>query len=72
MADNVRWIADVAEPGSRMVVWAHNFHFNVFADTVTWMGRYLEPDGGDQFFCGGERSGKVRTLRRPKRGSRDR
>jgi glutamine cyclotransferase len=29
----------------------------------------LESDGGDQFFCGGGRSGKVRTVRRLKRGS---
>ena len=29
----------------------------------------LESDGGDQFFCGGGGSGKVRTVRRPKRGS---
>ena len=27
----------------------------------------LESDGGDRFFCGGERSGKVRAIRRPKR-----
>jgi glutamine cyclotransferase len=27
----------------------------------------LESDGADQFFCGGGRSGKVRTVRRPKR-----
>jgi glutamine cyclotransferase len=27
----------------------------------------LESDGRDQFFCGGGRSGKVRTVRRPKR-----
>jgi glutamine cyclotransferase len=26
----------------------------------------LESDGGDLFFCGGARSGKVRTVRRPK------
>jgi glutamine cyclotransferase len=26
----------------------------------------LESDGGDQFFCGGGRSGKVRVVRRPK------
>ena len=26
----------------------------------------LESDGGDQFFCGGGTSGKVRTVRRPK------
>jgi len=29
----------------------------------------LESEGGDQFFCGGGRSGKVRTVRRPRRGS---
>jgi glutamine cyclotransferase len=27
----------------------------------------LESDGGDRFFCGGEDSGKVRAVRRPKR-----
>jgi glutamine cyclotransferase len=30
----------------------------------------LESDGGDQFFCGGGNSGKVRAVRRPNRGSR--
>ena len=30
----------------------------------------LESDGGDQFFCGGGGSGKVRTVRRPRRRSR--
>jgi glutamine cyclotransferase len=29
----------------------------------------LESDGADQFFCGGGSSGKVRAVRRPKRGS---
>jgi glutamine cyclotransferase len=29
----------------------------------------LESDGGDQFFCGGGPSGKVRTVRRPRRSS---
>jgi glutamine cyclotransferase len=29
----------------------------------------LESDGGDQFFCGGGSSGKVRTVRRPRRGA---
>ena len=28
----------------------------------------LESDGGDQFFCGGVSSGKVRAVRRPRRG----
>ena len=28
----------------------------------------LESDGGDQFFCGGGPSGKVRAVRRPRRG----
>jgi glutamine cyclotransferase len=30
----------------------------------------LESDGGDQFFCGGGRTGKVRAVRRPKRAAR--
>ncbi|HUN67711.1 MAG TPA: glutamine cyclotransferase [Burkholderiales bacterium] len=30
----------------------------------------LESDGADQFFCGGGNSGKVRAVRRPKRGAR--
>ncbi|MGB8546613.1 MAG: PQQ-binding-like beta-propeller repeat protein [Xanthobacteraceae bacterium] len=30
----------------------------------------LESNGGDQFFCGGGSSGKVRAVRRPKRGAR--
>jgi len=29
----------------------------------------LESDGGDQFFCGGGDGGKIRAVRRPKRGS---
>jgi glutamine cyclotransferase len=29
----------------------------------------LESDGGDQFFCGGGKGGKVRAVRRPKRRS---
>jgi streptogramin lyase len=29
----------------------------------------LESDGGDRFFCGGGKSGKVRAVRRPKRAS---
>ena len=28
----------------------------------------LESDGGDRFFCGGGGSGRVRAVRRPKRG----
>src|SRR5690242_7989771 len=27
----------------------------------------LESNGGDQFFCGGQKSGKIRTVRRPQR-----
>lgn len=30
----------------------------------------LEADGGDRFFCGGGSSGKVRAVRRPRRGAR--
>jgi glutamine cyclotransferase len=32
----------------------------------------LESDGGDRFFCGGGSSGKVRLVRRPRRGSSSR
>jgi glutamine cyclotransferase len=28
----------------------------------------LESNGGDQFFCGGQKSGKIRVVRRPKQG----
>ena len=31
--------------------------------------RNLESDGDDQFYCGGGSSGKVKTVRRPRRGS---
>ncbi|HUB10287.1 MAG TPA: glutamine cyclotransferase [Myxococcales bacterium] len=31
----------------------------------------LESDGGDRFFCGGGKSGKVRVVRRPRRAPRD-
>ena len=29
----------------------------------------LESDGGDQFFCGGGKGGKIRVVRRPRRGA---
>jgi len=32
----------------------------------------LESDGGDQFFCGGGKTGKVRAIRRPGRRAKDR
>lgn len=31
----------------------------------------LEADGGDRFFCGGGSSGKIRAIRRPRRGAVD-
>jgi glutamine cyclotransferase len=30
----------------------------------------LESDGGDQFFCGGGKSGRIRVVRRPGRGAK--
>jgi len=30
----------------------------------------LESDGGDRFFCGGGKSGKVRAVRRPGKAKR--
>jgi erythromycin esterase len=53
MADNVRWIADVAEPGSRIVVWAHNFHVNNFGDPFPWMGGHLEAGLGKDYLPAG-------------------
>jgi Glutamine cyclotransferase len=32
----------------------------------------LESDGGDRFFCGGGKSGKIRAVRRPRRRPADR
>ena len=31
----------------------------------------LESDGGNRFFCGGEKSGKIRVVRRPRRTAKD-
>jgi erythromycin esterase len=49
MADNVRWIADIAEPGSRIVVWAHNYHVNNFSDPFPWMGGHLKAALGKDY-----------------------
>jgi erythromycin esterase len=49
MADNVRWIADVAEPRSRIVVWAHNYHVNNYSDPFPWMGGHLEAALGKDY-----------------------
>jgi hypothetical protein len=35
-----------------------------------YWGSVAISDGGDQFFCGGGSSGKVRAVRRPKRSSK--
>lgn len=29
MAENIEWLADVAEPGEKLVLWAHNYHAGV-------------------------------------------
>jgi erythromycin esterase len=45
MADNVRWIADIAniaEPGSRLVLWAHNGHIANADFRFTSMGHHLK------------------------------
>ncbi|HYH08992.1 MAG TPA: erythromycin esterase family protein [Thermoanaerobaculia bacterium] len=39
MADNVEWLADVAHPGEKLVLWAHNYH--VAANALGQMGYYL-------------------------------
>jgi erythromycin esterase len=49
MADNVRWIADVAEPGSRLVLWAHNGHIANHDFNYTRMGHHLEAELGKDY-----------------------
>lgn len=49
MADNVRWIADVAEPGSRIVLWAHNWHVANSDEPFPWMGHHLETALGKEY-----------------------
>ncbi|HYC93647.1 MAG TPA: erythromycin esterase family protein, partial [Thermoanaerobaculia bacterium] len=39
MAENVEWLADVAHPGEKLVLWAHNGH--VSADNAFRMGSVL-------------------------------
>lgn len=39
MAQNVEWLADVAHPGEKMVLWAHNYH--VAKDPALRMGEVL-------------------------------
>jgi len=39
MAQNVSWLADVAHPGEKMVLWAHNFH--VTKEPALQMGEVL-------------------------------
>jgi erythromycin esterase len=51
MADNIGWIAEQAPPGSKVILWAHNFH--VRKDPEGWMGSYLaERFGRDLFVFG--------------------
>ncbi|HVS01034.1 MAG TPA: erythromycin esterase family protein, partial [Thermoanaerobaculia bacterium] len=49
MADNLRWIADVAEPGSRIVLWAHNGHIMNTDDPIPLMGHHLEAELGKDY-----------------------
>ena len=39
MADNVEWLANVAHPGEKLVLWAHNYH--VAVNAMGQMGHYL-------------------------------
>jgi erythromycin esterase len=49
MADNVRWIAEVAEPGARIVAWAHNAHVSNAETSRPWMGSHLAKELGDAY-----------------------
>jgi erythromycin esterase len=46
MAENVAWVAEVAEPGSRVVVWAHNGHV---WRMPRFMGQHLEQRYGSAY-----------------------
>jgi erythromycin esterase len=39
MAENVEWLANVAQPGEKLVLWAHNFHVSVLSNVM--MGWHL-------------------------------
>jgi erythromycin esterase len=45
MARNVEWLADVAHPGEKLVLWAHNRH--VATDSIHQQGSYLRTRFGD-------------------------
>ncbi|HEY0014906.1 MAG TPA: erythromycin esterase family protein [Longimicrobium sp.] len=46
MAENVAWLGDVAAPGSRMVLWAHNAHVSRRAP---YMGTHLTTRYGNDY-----------------------
>lgn len=45
MAENVAWLADVAHPGEKLVLWAHNYHVSVQPAT---MGQSLRETFGER------------------------
>lgn len=46
MAENVVWLANVAHPGEKVVLWAHNYHVSVTPETMG--GPLREAFPGDQ------------------------
>lgn len=53
MAENVRWIADRAEPGARVVAWAHNGHVSFAHNLMYPMGMHLRAAYGPSYFAMG-------------------
>lgn len=49
MAENLRWIADVAEPKARIVAWAHNGHIANRTSAGWAMGAHLEAAYGADY-----------------------
>jgi erythromycin esterase len=44
MAENVVWLAEVAQPGEKLVLWAHNFHVSFFSNvSMGWDLRQKYP-----------------------------
>jgi erythromycin esterase len=67
MAENVRWLAEEAYPGQKMVLWAHNGHVSTgsYGGSYKPMGAYLRSIYGNKMVVLGFGSdyGQIRALR---------
>jgi erythromycin esterase len=72
MAENIKWLAEVAYPDEKIVLWAHNFHVTAAPHQpgLVPMGHYLRQTFGDRVRLLGFAfdRGEVRALERGKSG----